>query len=59
MATLTAHQIRQIAVEARRDPRTVRAVIERRARGVSDVAIREAADRLGIRLPVAEGAHAP
>ena len=51
---LTAHDIRRLAVEARRDPRSVEAVIEGRARDVTALAVREAAARLGIELPTPE-----
>lgn len=49
---LTAHNIRRLAVEARRDPRTIRNVLHGRAKGVAELAVREAAERLGLTLPV-------
>lgn len=57
MTTLkfSAHLIRALAVEARRDPRTVRRVIDGRGRGLADLCVREAAKRLGIELPNPRG----
>jgi hypothetical protein len=54
---ITAHDIRRLSVEARRDPRTVRAVIEGRARQLAELEVREAAARLGISLPGPEEAR--
>jgi hypothetical protein len=51
---LTAHDIRRLAVESRRDPRTVRNVIAGRARDLAKLEISEAAERLGIALPTVE-----
>ncbi len=53
MKKLSQHEIRQIAVEARRDPRTVVAVVNGTATDLSAMAVREAAARLGIGLPKA------
>jgi hypothetical protein len=48
---LSAHDIRRLAVESRRDPRTVKSVVEGRpARDMATLDIREAADRLGISI---------
>jgi DNA-binding LacI/PurR family transcriptional regulator len=45
---LPAHDVRRIAVEARRDPRTVRNVLEGRpAKDVAKQDVLEAAERLG------------
>jgi hypothetical protein len=52
MAILTPHVIRKIAVEAVRDPKSVRRVIAGQpCRATVEQAIREAATRLGIALP--------
>ena len=51
---LTAHDIRRISVEARRDPRSVEAVIEGHAKPLTELVVREAAARLGIELPTPE-----
>lgn len=48
---LTAHEKRAIAVEARRDPRAIDSVLAGTARPLTELAIREAAERLGITLP--------
>jgi hypothetical protein len=50
---LNAHEIRKIAVEARRDPRSVVAVIAGTAAPMTEVTVKEAAQRLGIKLPIA------
>jgi hypothetical protein len=51
IARLPAHVIRRLAVEAHRDPRSVQAVIDGRARPSVEEDVRAAADRLGIVLP--------
>jgi hypothetical protein len=56
---ISAHDIRRLAVEARRDPRTVKAAIEGRARELATLDVREAAQRLGIELPPREEAPTP
>jgi hypothetical protein len=56
---LSAHLIRDLAVEARRDPRTVRRVIDGRGRGLADLCVREAAAKLGIELPPQNGDAPP
>jgi hypothetical protein len=43
--------VRRLSVEARRDPRSVRNVVDGRAKAVVALSVREAADRLGIDLP--------
>ena len=48
---LTQHEIRQIAVGARLDPRTVVAALAGIARDPAVQAVRDAARRLGIELP--------
>jgi len=52
---LPAHVIRQIAVEAGRDPRTVNNAIKRRAKPIAEADVFAAMDRLGIRLPDSDG----
>jgi hypothetical protein len=47
----SAHLIRALAVEARRDPRTVQRVIAGRGRGLANLCVRDAAAKLGIELP--------
>jgi len=49
---LTQHEIRRLSVEARRDPRTVVKVLAGEASPLATLTVREAAQRLGIRLPV-------
>ena len=49
---LTQHDIRRLAVEARRDPRTVARVIAGEGSPLARLTVREAAERLGITLPV-------
>lgn len=51
MSTLTLQEKRRIAAEAGRDPRSVDAVLQGKARPMTEESIRAAADRLGIRLP--------
>ena len=51
---ISAHDVRRLSVESRRDPRTVKAVIDGRARELAKLAVREAAERLGIALPTSE-----
>ena len=48
---LSSFDIRRLAVEAHRDPRTVRAALEGRASPLATSAVQEAAKRLGIELP--------
>jgi hypothetical protein len=46
---LDAHTVRRIAVEAKRDPRTVQRWLEgERGKSTADAAIAEAVDRLGL-----------
>jgi hypothetical protein len=47
---ISAHDIRRIAVEAHRDPRTVIAALEGRARPIATASVQSAAERLGIAL---------
>lgn len=44
----------RLAAEAQRDPRTVKAVIEGRASGMSRSSVEDAAKRLNIELPAAK-----
>jgi hypothetical protein len=48
MTKLTPHDVRRIAVEARRDPRSVHSVLAGTAKDLTTLAVREAAARLGI-----------
>jgi len=52
---LSAHDIRRLSVEAKRDPRTVRAWYADRGsvRSTADAALTDAANRLGLPTPSA------
>jgi hypothetical protein len=51
---IDAHTIRKLSVLSFRDPRTVRKVLEGTAAPLADRAVREAAARAGIELPLLE-----
>jgi hypothetical protein len=53
-ARLPAHVVRAIAVEAGRDPRSVVAALDGRARPMTAAAVKAAMVRLGIELPAPE-----
>jgi hypothetical protein len=48
---MPAHIVRALAVESRRDPRSVINAINGKARGVVVLSVQEAAARLGIEMP--------
>jgi hypothetical protein len=51
MVHLSAHQIRQLAVAAQRDPRTIVNAYRGTARGVALASVRDAALALGLPVP--------